>query len=110
MPSTKTPPPILTSDELYDSIMGRIEPELVTANQELVDELIKYDTSEERKERAARYERAFKTFEEEFKKEQAAWDQSFHAYKQSVLATLHDFSRERDEKSIERISSSIQAA
>ncbi len=57
--------PILPSgDQLYDYLMGQIEPDLVSDRIPFTVEAYKTDTEEERKERAIRYQKAF----DEYKK------------------------------------------
>jgi hypothetical protein len=57
------PPKIPTAEELYDQIMGGIEPELMRANLEKLDALYVADSTKEKKEaRAKKYEEAFEKF------------------------------------------------
>jgi len=55
---------IPTAQELYDLWMSQIEPELVTANIDHVDERHAGETPEERKARYARYAEAFQMFDD----------------------------------------------
>jgi hypothetical protein len=54
---------IPTAQELYDLWMSQIEPELMTATIDHVDELHAGETPEERKQRYARYAQAFQKFD-----------------------------------------------
>lgn len=52
-------PTIPTGRELYDQIMGHIEPELTTEGRKILGEKYKVETSEQKQKRAVRYKIAF---------------------------------------------------
>lgn len=60
---TVTPPPIPTAEELYDSIMRGIEPELVRDQIPLLDEKYKDETPEQKTARMERYTKAFAAYD-----------------------------------------------
>jgi hypothetical protein len=74
IPPAPEPPRIPTGQELFDAIMGRIEPELTSTAAAQVAEKYKSETAEERKVRMQRYELAFERY-----------DQAYEGY----IATLH---------------------
>jgi hypothetical protein len=61
-----SPPAIPTGQELYDALMGHIEPELTTEGQETLAEKYKGETPEEQEERKKRYELAFERYEQAY--------------------------------------------
>lgn len=64
MPQSPVDPPVIPSgQEIYDSLMQGIEPELVSTNLPLLSETYKDETSEEVAARAERYDRAFAEYD-----------------------------------------------
>lgn len=57
---------IPSADEVYDVIMRKIEPDLVTATIPLLPEKYKGESEEDRKARFRRYDEAFKEYEKQF--------------------------------------------
>ncbi len=83
-----TPPPVLSGTELYDSIMGDIEPELLSANLSLLKETYANETPDERAVRAARYEVAYAEYDVRFAKNCEDWNEQLHAYKRHALQNV----------------------
>ena len=70
-------PAIPTGQELYDAIMGHIEPELTTASLQVLAEKYADETPEERANRKQQYECAF-----------AQYDQAYEGYIQTLQAQV----------------------
>ncbi len=58
---------IPSGQEVYDAIMGEIEPELLTANIPLLEEQHKGETPEEKAARSARYTEAYAQYDAAYK-------------------------------------------
>jgi len=85
------PPPIISGDALYDSIMAKIEPELLTANLPKIKELTQRETVEQRTARAQRYSQAFAAYDAALKAHTKEWDSAFHRYVSQTMKILeHD--------------------
>lgn len=67
MTPTPTSTPVLSADEMYDLIMGQIEPELKTDTLPFLDYLYEGETEEEHKARAEWYAIAFEVFEKQYR-------------------------------------------
>jgi len=59
---------IPTGEEIYNAIMGEIEPELLSQNIPSLDEKYSGETEEERAKRLKRYQEAYKTYDEKYTK------------------------------------------
>src|SRR3989338_8827539 len=57
---------IPTGQELFDSIMGHIEPELTSEGLKKLDQMYAHETSAETDERKQRYELAFEQYEQAY--------------------------------------------
>lgn len=75
-------PQILQGQQVYDNIMGRIEPELTTTTVKTLKEKYKDETPEQAKERAKRYSAAF-----------AEYDKQYQEYKLNLERSMHQFQR-----------------
>lgn len=104
------PPPILGGRELYDAIMGQIEPELTTAGLATLDQLYADETPEQKKQRAARYNAAFAEYEKRFKQYNTDWLGQFTAFQRQALASVESIDRADDEKANEDLFQRIQQA
>lgn len=95
-----------SGEEIYDSIMAQIEPELTTAQLPLLKEKYKSETPEQAKARAERYQKAFKTYDSIYQEFVIEVDTKAHEYRKSALQ-----SAEREESAKEAASlSGLEAA
>ncbi len=69
------PPNIPSGQEIYDSIMAVIEPELTSSQLPLLKEKYAGETLEQKKERGKRYKKAFAAYEIAFRDYAAALHQ-----------------------------------
>lgn len=102
-----TPPPILSGTELYDSIMGEIEPELLSANLPLLKEAYTNEAPDERAARAARYEAAYAEYDVRFAKNCADWNEQLHAYKRHALRNVESHVQNAEAVELTSIESSL---
>lgn len=93
-PVPPTPPKIPTGRELYDAIMGHIEPELATDAAKTLDDKYKNETPEQRAARIRRYDLAFGRYEEAYSEYIATLDAQVTRYRRAAFA--HTESRDRD--------------
>lgn len=93
-------PPLLSGDELYDMLMGSIEPELTTAAIEKLPAQYANETPANRKERADRYARAFAEYDRRYSEYQSRWSIQYADYKRQALASLENDER-ADEASVD---------
>ncbi len=85
---------IPTGSEIYDSLMSQIEPELVQANLDFLDEPYADETEEERKARYKRYSEAFVKYREAFALWSGELSKSIDEYKKAVRAAAEEVDKE----------------
>ena len=81
-------PPVIAPDELYDRIMGSIDPELTTAGLAGLREKYANETPQEKAARAERYTRAFEEYQKRLADHGIAWSTQFAIYQREALASL----------------------
>ena len=86
LPPPPAPPKIPTGRELYDALMGHIEPELVTDASKLLDEKYKDETPEHHAARMKRYDLAFERYEESYREYMATLDAQVVRYRHQAFA------------------------
>lgn len=59
-------PVVPSANELFDTIMGKIEPELTTTIYPTLPDIYKNETPEQKADREARYRKAFVAFDAQF--------------------------------------------
>ena len=101
---------IPTGDEVYDSIMRKIEPELLTKNLKKLDTPYREETAPERTKRYQRYSMAFV----EYKKIYQAWaerlGEAMKSYKRALHRTAETLSGTGEQNILESLVEQIQAA
>jgi len=84
-------PPLMSGDELYDSIMGSIEPDLLISNMPQVVLDMEHDTQEVKTERIERYNRAFAEYDRRLARHKQDWDTAYNDYKRASMESLTGF-------------------
>lgn len=84
-------PPLMSGDELYDSIMGSIEPDLLISNMPQVVLDMEHDTQEVKTERIERYNRAFAEYDRRLAEHKQDWDKAYTEYKRASMESLSGF-------------------
>lgn len=100
MPTPPNPPVIPSPEEVYDQLMGAIEPELLRANLSNLDALYAGDTEEQKKARAERYKQAFEKFYEEAEKFVQGLGEKAKQYYHKSLRTLEEEDRGKEEEAM----------
>lgn len=83
-----TLPFLFTGPELYDLIMGEIEPDLTAENIEKTKHAILSVTPEKRSEMAKRYDLAFQEYDKRAEEYQRQWNEQFKLYKHASMREL----------------------
>ncbi|MDD5054940.1 MAG: hypothetical protein PHZ00_01590 [Candidatus Peribacteraceae bacterium] len=91
---------IPSGKEVYDSIMGNIEPELVTENLTTLDEPYADESAEDRKARYQRYTEAFAEYRKQFTQWAGNLRQAVKTFRRSVVTASETKSRADDEIAI----------
>jgi hypothetical protein len=102
--------PLPTGTEIYDEIMQRIDPELVSANLEHLDEPYGDESEDERKKRYERYGKAFTDYQKVY----AVWSKNFQnavkEYRRALVKTAESLSKEDEDAAMQLLESQILAA
>ena len=107
LPPPPAPPKIPTGRELYDALMGHIEPELVTDASKLLDEKYKDETPEHHAARMKRYEAAYKKFDEEFSGFMADVNAEVRTSKRETLAAKEAAAQQSDQQALTSLESAF---
>lgn len=97
MPDTSTPSIVIPSgEEIYNALMSKINPELLSTNIDMLDAPYPNETEEEHAARYQRYSRDFAQYEKDY----AAWLSGVHAelhtYKKEALRLSEAQSRKEE--------------
>lgn len=102
-----TPPVVLGGQELYDFIMGAIEPDLLSTNVGSLVQKYANQTDAEREERAVRYRNAFDEYERRLQQYQKEWDEQLRTYKRLAISYIEHESQNDESAQLEEIESSF---
>lgn len=86
-----------TGADVYDSIMGNIEPDLLSSNIEKLDAQYEGETEEQRQARYDRYEQAYARYDEEYAIWEANLQQDVVAYRRAALQSAEAESRSEEQ-------------
>lgn len=96
-----------TGEEVYDSIMGEIEPELLTANIPHLDEQYVNETEEDRAARYERYNTAYAAYDEAYAKWEADLNTLVTSYRHDALSSAEAQSKQDDETAMTQLEQSF---
>jgi len=101
--SLPAPPTIPTGKEIYDSIMSRIEPELVSRSVSLLQEKYKNENPAQKEERKNRYNRAFVEYGKHYKKFLADLEEELHHYQREAMRSVEAWSRAQEQRKLDTL-------
>ena len=96
--SDPTAPVIPSAEELYNTIMSEIEPELTTEGVKLLSEKYKNETTEEARTRKARYDKAYAEYDKQFAKHMDNINAKVKKYERASFAEME--SEDRNQESV----------
>lgn len=103
-PQTYTIP---TGQELFDSIMGHIEPELTSEGLKTLDQKYANETPEETDERKRRYELAFERYEQAYRGYIETLQAQADRYRRNSFGQVELEHRDREEGLLNRLQTAI---
>ena len=103
-------PSVPLPEELYNQLMGGIEPELTTGQVKILEEKYKDESPEQAQARAGRYSKAFATYRKQYAAQASAWDAQLRAYEHAVLAFFERYAQEQEQQHMTNLESSIASA
>lgn len=101
------PPKIPTGKEIYDAIMGHIEPELTSAGVAAAAEAFKKETHEQQEARQKRYELAFERYEQAYQGYMATLHSQVQRFRKSSFDQVEMEDRSQDAGFLDQISTSM---
>jgi len=104
------PPKFPSGQEMYDSIMQKIELDLVSSALSTLKEKYKDENPKEKEARKKRYNLAFLKHNKEFKTYMVKLQIETTQYLKDARISLEEKSRAKDEQSLTSLDSQIQAA
>jgi len=99
-----------TGEEIYDSIMQKIEPELVNANLKALDAPYQGESEAEHKTRYERYSRAFAAYKVEYQKWVTNLRQAVGAYKKAVMKASEGAEKEEEAMLLKNLEDQFETA
>ena len=103
-------PPIMEGDELYDLLMGKIEPDLTTKNLPGLKEKYKGESKADAASRSERYQKAFEEYEKHLQEYGSKWNAQLHSYKETAIASIEQADRKNDLQQIQDLESAITSS
>lgn len=105
-------PPTLPAGgrELYDQIMGGIEPELTSAQLPLLTDRYKDETPEARSARAARFKKAFAEYQKQFNEYTVKWEEQMRHYAHALQTGVEEGEKASDDDTIQGLDDAISSA
>lgn len=101
---------IPTGQEIYDGLMRKIEPELLTKNLKTLDAPYKKETEAARTARYKRYSKAFTGYKKAFKAWSATFKRAVNAYKRSSVKAAEQAAKSEEETMMSNLESQMLAA
>lgn len=100
-------PTLPSAQEIYDSLMKDIEPELLTANIASLKEKYAGESDAERKQRMQRYQRAYKAYDKAYVAYIQNLKTSVNGYRKDALRSVEKRSQARDADLLLRLEQSF---
>ena len=99
---------IPSGDELYNRLMGGIEPELMTDQLPLLEERYRGETPDDSKQRAKRYEQAFAEYDRQLRAYMDALTVKLRSHQRIAMSSAELGAKAEEEDAISAIEASIQ--
>lgn len=103
------PPVLPTGQEIFDIIMGDIEPDLVSDAAETLDQKYAGESPEQKAGRMARYQAAFAEYDVQYKEYMDAMNAEVNAYRQEALKLTEQNSQKKDETELQSLEAAFAA-
>lgn len=104
------PPVIPSGQEIYDLLMGPIEPELLSTSLPTLNEKYKDETPEEAETRKNRYNAAFAKYHEAEKACFADLEEKVRSYEREALRSVEEASRKDEGMALVELEAQLNAA
>ena len=105
-----TSPVIEGGTEVYDRIMGQIEPDLTSKNIKTLDVKYAEESMQEKAKRMERYKKAFAAYLEAYEAHQAQQTSDVRSYGRKLTASIENKSATKDDLHMNDLESAISLA
>lgn len=102
-------PVLPTGQEIFDTIMGGIEPELVSGNEAALAATYANETPDQKQERMARYQSAFETYDVRYKEYCDTMNAQVNAYRHDALRMAEGKSHDEETGALRSLEASFEA-
>ncbi|MCF7844769.1 MAG: hypothetical protein K9M03_03005 [Kiritimatiellales bacterium] len=102
-------PIVPSTNELYDSLMSKIEPELVSSQVPLLEEKYKGETKDQRAKRAEKYKKAYKAFMKAFGLYMIDLNHKIGAYRKQAYASAEINNRSKEQERLTNLENTISS-
>ncbi len=99
-PAAPAHPSVPTGQELFDALMGHIEPELTSRNAGTLDRIYKDETPAQRQARMRRYDRALRLYDKAYDDYMATLDKQVGRYRRDAFVHAEYEDRKRDDDAL----------
>ncbi len=99
----------VSGDELYDTIMQTIEPELLMANLPHIDEPYANETDDQHKARYQRYSAAYDTYDVRFAEWISYMKQQLNTYRRTVMSAVEAELKQQESDELSSLESAISS-
>lgn len=96
-----------SGQEVFDMIMGRIEPELTSAQRPSLTQKYQGETPEQAKARAERYQKAFEEYDKQYAAYMQSVDGTLRGYQRGALKGIEQNASGREETNVASLESQI---
>jgi hypothetical protein len=103
-------PVIPSGQEIYDSIMAEIEPELTSAERPRLREKYRNEAPEQSRERAKRYRAAFAEYKKRFTASMQALQTKVREYKREAMSTVENRTKSKEANALSSLEAAMSAA
>ena len=97
----------LNGTDIYDQIMAKIEPELMSAVLPTLTEKYKNETPEQAKSRGERYAKAFEEYDRQYASFVVQLDAKVHAFERQAVASVEKESLKEESSQLSNLESQI---
>ena len=108
-PTSLIPPVIPTGQEIFDAIMGQIEPELTTEGIKTLAEKYKNETPANEYERRKRYALAYERYEKAYDETMATLHTQVDRYRRSSFSQVEQEDRANESAAFEALNHQLAA-
>ncbi len=98
-----------SGEQIYDMLMAKIDPELLSASLPTLEEKYKNETPEQKKARGERYKLAFEQYDAAYQEYMRGIAQGVHSFQHSAMASVESDDKAREQADLQSLDSAISS-